>query len=74
MPLITKFYDDYLIRSDNELSVGRENLDAFLQENLSQENFMQAEDLVTSSEDSACEKAFTAGFKSAMALLMEVLA
>lgn len=73
MPLITKFYDDYLEHADTEPSAEKEAFVDYLKGTLSTKEFIQAESLATLSEDKACEEAFTAGFKTAMTLWKEVL-
>jgi hypothetical protein len=75
MSIISKFYDEYLEREDNKVRPEKEILVDFLQEFIDEnEDLMKAEGMITEIEDKSSEEAFTAGFKTAMTLLMEVLA
>lgn len=75
MSIISKFYDEYLTREEANNLSEKEILVGFLQEFIEEESdLMRAEGIITEIEDRSSEAAFTAGFKTAMTLLMEVLA
>lgn len=72
--LIQKFYETYLLEEDEE-SVNKEMLLDFLShKELSEEEMLKAESYITELQDSEAEKAFTAGFKKAFELFVEVMA
>lgn len=75
MSIISKFYDEYLTREEANNVSEKEILVGFLQEFIEEEaDLLRAEGMITEIEDRSSEAAFTAGFKTAMTLLMEVLA
>lgn len=75
MSIISKFYDEYLTREEANNISEKEILVGFLQEFIEEEtDLMKAEGMITEIEDKSSEAAFIAGFKTAMTLLMEVLA
>lgn len=75
MSIITKFYDEYLTLEEANALSEKEILVGFLREFIEEEaDLMKAEGMITEIEDKSSEAAFTAGFKTAMTLLMEVLA
>lgn len=75
MSIISKFYDEYLTREEANNVSEKEILVGFLQEFIEEEaDLLRAEGMITEIEDRSSEAAFTAGFKTAMTLLMEVIA
>ncbi len=75
MSMITKFYEEYITREEEAGAEAKtavmDCISEYVDEN---EDMMRCESMITELADAEAEKAFTAGFKKAFELLLEVIA